>query len=118
MLNQLGGQAFIDSIREMKSAGGAGSLSDAEGSKLAVAATRLMEVNQTDEAAKEAADEFRLRLTTFRSALEKDMAAKKSAEGRRRQQMQQMMGATANMPAPASASDASDDEIRALLGLD
>lgn len=115
MLNQLGGQAFIDSIREMKSAGGAGSLSDAEGTKLAVAATRLMEVNQTDAAAKEAADEFRLRLTTFRNALEKDMAAKRQAEVGRRQQMQAMMGA-GGQRAP-TAADASDDDILSALGL-
>lgn len=117
MLNQLGGQAFIDSIREMKTAGGAGSLSDAEGSKLAVAATRLMEVNQTDAAAKEAADEFRLRLTNFRSLLEKDMAARKAAEVQRSQQMQAMLGRPAvAAPPPAQApQQAEEDEDNAFL---
>ena len=98
MLDQLGGQAFIDSIRDMKSAGGAGSLSDAEGSKLATAATRLMTVNQTDAAAKEAADEFRLRLTRFRNFLEQDMAAIQEAEQRRSAQLQTMMGRPAESP--------------------
>ena len=107
MLDQLGGQAFIDSIRDMKSAGGAGSLSDAEGSKLATAATRLMTVNQTDASAKEAADEFRLRLTRFRNFLEQDMAAIQEAEQRRSAQLQTMMGRAAPSPQQSPTQQAS-----------
>jgi hypothetical protein len=109
MLNQLGGQAFIDSIRDMKSAGGAGSVSDSEGAKLATAATRLMEVNQTDVAAREAADEFKLRLITFRNALAQDMAKKETAEKLRRQQVEEMMGGNPGSPVQSSQPTEDDD---------
>jgi hypothetical protein len=109
MLNQLGGQAFIDSIRDMKSAGGAGSVSDIEGAKLSTAATRLMEVNQTDVAAREAADEFKLRLSTFRNALAQDMAKKETAEKLRRQQVEEMMGGNPGSPVQSSQPTEDDD---------
>lgn len=70
ILDQLGGRSFLDSIQSMR---GFGQLSNAEGLKVQAAASRLMDQNQSDEAAMQAAQEFRESLVRFRDAVRQDI---------------------------------------------
>jgi len=116
ILEQLGGSAFLDAIQAMK---GTGPLSDAEGSRVTAAATRLTNATMSDDDARAAAKDFEAKLIRYQTALQQDIESSRRAEIARRQQMQAMMGAAAAAPAAAapSASTASDDELRAMLGL-
>lgn len=107
ILEQLGGRAFLDSVAAMK---GTGALSDREGARVTAAATRLMQANQSDEAAMKAATEFRAALVSYKSALEQDIAESRKAETARRAQMQTMLGRT-----PAAEPDDLDAHIDSLF---
>lgn len=89
ILEQIGGRAFLDSIAAMR---GTGPLSDREGARVTAAATRLTQVTQSDDAAREAGKEFMSALKAYKTALEQDIANSRRAEASRRQQMQAMMG--------------------------
>lgn len=89
ILEQLGGAAFLDSIQAMK---GSGSLSDAEGSRVTAAATRLMTVTMSDAEAAIAAQDFIKKLERYETALKADLENSRRAEVARRQQMNSMMG--------------------------
>lgn len=89
ILEQLGGAAFLDSIQAMK---GSGSLSDAEGSRVTAAATRLMTVTMSDAEAAKAAKDFIQKLERYETALKADLENNRRAEVARRQQMNSMMG--------------------------
>lgn len=102
ILEQLGGRAFLDSIQAMR---GTGPLSDREGARVTAAATRLTNVTQSDEAATEAATEFRAALEAYKAALEQDMATSRESEATRRNRMEAMMGVAAGSPAAASPVD-------------
>lgn len=88
MLKQIGGQAFLDAIGQMK---GTGSLSDAEGARVTQAATRLMDPTQSDEAALEAGKEFQAALVSYKKALEQDLATVRRNEEARRRQIESMI---------------------------
>jgi len=109
MLEQLGGRAFLDSIAAMR---GTGPLSDREGARVTAAATRLTAVTQSDEAALEAAKEFRAALVAYKSALEQDIETNRRAEASRRAQMQAMLGRN---PAGQQAPDGEDDDMDGLI---
>lgn len=115
MLEQIGGRAFLNSIAAMR---GTGALSDREGAKVGAAATRLAQPNQSDESASKAGIEFRAALLSYQKALEQDIARNRAAEVQRRQQIQGMMGTQPVQQAAPSAADASDDDLRAILGLE
>jgi hypothetical protein len=89
ILEQLGGAAFLDSIQAMK---GTGSLSDAEGSRVTAAATRLMTVTMSDQEAAIAAQDFIQKLERYEKALKSDLENSRRSEQARRQQMNAMMG--------------------------
>jgi hypothetical protein len=118
ILEQLGGRAFLDSIQAMK---GTGPLSDREGARVTAAATRLTAVTQSDEAAMEAAKEFKDALLAYRGALERDIQESRAREAENRKRMQAMMGvadtSTAQQSSGLSPEEQSElDALRAELG--
>lgn len=78
ILDQLGGRSFLDSIQSMR---GFGQLSNAEGLKVQAAASRLMDQNQSDKAAMQAAQEFRESLVRFRNAVRQDIEREQQRMG-------------------------------------
>lgn len=104
ILEQIGGKAFLDNISAMA---GTGPLSDAEGRKVAAAATRLMNVKQGDADALKAAQEYLATVKSYRAALAQDMADISAAEQTRRERMAMMMGAATGQPPPPRSGIAS-----------
>jgi len=119
MLEQLGGQAFLQAIPGLR---GTGPLSDAEGAKLQAAATRLMNVRQGDDAARKAGEEFLARLKAMNIAMQKDNEARLKREQASRQRLQAIINASTGIASSPSivsgekrAEDLTDEELEAML---